>query len=151
MSEYQTAVHKALDMIRAAADQGPLFVNAAINSAYAVLLSDKVVALMTPAPTGKPKRTFATLPARDAEIRMLLQEGVMPDSVARRFGLTVPRIRQIAEAAPSTGRRTPLEPISPETGYVIKHRKALGWSVARISGETGLSVYAITRYLAAIA
>jgi hypothetical protein len=146
MSDYQTAVHKALDMIRAAADQGPLFVNAAINSAYAVLLSDEVVALMAP---GKPKRTFATLAARDAEIRMMLQEGVMPDSVARRFGLTVPRIRQIAEAAPSTGRRTPLEPISPETVYVIKHRKALGWSVARISGETGLSAYAVTRYLAA--
>ena len=40
MSEYHTAVHKALDMIRAAADQGPLFVTAAINSAYALLLSD---------------------------------------------------------------------------------------------------------------
>jgi len=148
MSEYQTAVRNALDMIRAAADQGPLFVNAAINSAQALLLSGKGVALMTPAPTGKLKRTFATLAARDAEIRMMLKEGVMPDSVARRFGLTVPRIRQIAEAAPSTGRRTPLEPISPETGHVIKHRKALGWSVARISGETGLPAYAVTRYLA---
>jgi hypothetical protein len=146
MSEYQTAVHKALDMIRAAADHGPLFLNAAINSAYAVLLSDKVVSLTAP---GKPKRTLATLAARDAEIRMMLQEGVMADSVACRFGLTVSRIRQIAEAAPSTGRRTPLEPISSETGYVIKHRKALGWSVARISGETGLSAYAVNRYLAA--
>ena len=146
MSEYHTAVHKSLDMIRAAADQGPLFVTAAINSAQALLLSDKVVSLMAP---GKPKRAFATLAARDAEIRMMLQEGVMPDSVACRFGLTVPRIRQIAEAAPSTGRRTPLEPVSEEIGHVIKHRKALGWSVTRISGETGLSAYAVTRYLAA--
>ena len=142
MSEYHTAVHEALDMIRAAADQGPLFVNAAINRAYALLLSDKVA-------PGKPKRTFATLAARDAEIRMRLQEGAMPDRVACRFGLTVPRILQIAEAAPSTGRRTPLEPVSEEIGHVIKHRKALGWSVARISGETGLSAYAVTRYLAA--
>ena len=53
MSEYQTAVHKSLDMIRAAADQGPLFVTAAINSAQALLLSDKVASLMAP---GKPKR-----------------------------------------------------------------------------------------------
>ena len=95
----------------------------------------------------RPKRTLAGLADRDWEIRRDIASGVMPETLAARYGLTLTRVRQIAEAAPSAGQRAAPATILPDMAHTIRQRRSLGWSVTRISGETGLTVHSINQFL----